>query len=240
VQDGIAEPTAIVAGTGLYTSHMLMSTFHITDLRPDKRLPGNLIIEVNGARFATLPAEVVSPLGLEVDLELGADQYELLSRVAAVESAFRVAVRLLAARPRSVNELLRKLKDRGHDPSVAATAVGRLESKGVLDDSAFACHFARVRLSRAHGPTRILSDLLGKGVDRRVAERAIDTVMEQETVDIQAAARSLVKKRMRQLGDLPRQKMKQRLIGYLARRGYRGYDVREMVDEVVEQAGSGE
>jgi regulatory protein len=219
---------------------MLVPTLRITDLRPDKRIPGNLVIELNGARFATLPAEVVTPLGIEVDLELGPDQYERLSRIAEVESAYRVAIRLLAARPRGVNELLRKLRERGHNTSAAAEAVGSLESKGILDDSAFACHFARVRLSRAHGPSRILTDLLAKGVDRRLAERAIDTAIDQEAIDIQVAARTLAEKRVGQLGSLPPQKMKQRLLGYLARRGYRGYHVREMVDEVVEGAGSGE
>jgi regulatory protein len=219
---------------------MLMPTFRITDLRPDERIPGNLIIELNGARFATLPAEVLTPLGIEVDLELGQDQYEQLSQIAEVESAYRVAVRLLAARPRGVNELLRKLRDRGHNPPAAAKAVGRLESKGILDDSAFARHFARVRLSRAHGPSRILTDLLAKGVDRRLAEHAIDTVVDQEAIDIQVAARTLAQKRVGQLGGLPPQKVKQRLLGYLARRGYRGYEVREMVDEVVEGAGNRE
>ncbi|KPJ94270.1 MAG: hypothetical protein AMS18_03990 [Gemmatimonas sp. SG8_17] len=214
-----------------------MPAFYITDLRPDRRIPGNLIIELNGARFATLPAEVVTPLGIEVDLELGPDQYERLSRVAEVESAYRVAIRLLAARPRGVNELLRKLRDRGHNPAAAAEAVGRLESKGILDDSTFACHFARVRLSRAHGPSRILTDLLAKGVDRRLAERAIDTVIDQEAIDIQVVARVLAEKRVAQLGGLPPQKVKQRVLGYLARRGYQGYEVREMVDEVVRGAG---
>ncbi len=215
-----------------------MPTYHITDLRPDNKIPGNLIVELNGARFASLPVEVVTVLGIEVDLELGPDQYERLSRIAAVESAYRVAIRLLAARPRGVNELLRKLRDRGHDPSAAAEAVGRLEAKEILDDSAFARHFARVRLSRGHGPSRILTDLLAKGVDRRLAERAIDTVIDQEAIDIQVAARMLAEKRACQLGDLPRRKMKQKLLGYLARRGYRGYETREMVDEVIDGAGS--
>ncbi len=219
---------------------MLMPTLHITDLRPDKRIPGNLIIELNGARFATLPAEVVAASGIEVDLELEPDQYERLSRIAEVESAYRVAIRLLAARPRGVNELLRKLRDRGHNPSAAAEAVGRLESKGILDDSAFARHFARMRLERVHGPARILTDLLAKGVDRRLAERAIDSVVDQEAIDTKVAARALAEKRVGQLGGLSPHKMKQRLLGYLGRRGYRGYEVREMVDDVIEGLGSRE
>ena len=223
----------------------LVGPKRITGLTPDKRITGNLIVEINGTRFATLPAEIVSALEVAVDLELADELFEKLSRAADVEAAYLVALRMLAARPRSVNELLRRLRDRGHNPSAAAEAVGRLESKGLLDDTQFSRNFARVRLSRGHGPPRILTDLLSRGVERRLAERAIDEVADQEGVDSLEAARTVAEKRLPQLGDdLPPDKLKRRLLTYLARRGHRGWEVREMVGELMREqtkgAGRGE
>jgi len=212
----------------------------ITELIPDKRIPGNLVVEINGTRFATLPAEIVSALQVVVALELDDALFEKLSRVADVEAAYLVAIRMLAARPRSVNELLRRLRDRGHNPSAAAEAVGRLETKGLVDDTEFSNHFARVRLSRGHGPARILTDLLSRGVERRLAERAIEEVADQEGVDSLESARTIAEKRLGQLGDdLPYDKLKRRLLTYLARRGHRGWEVREMVGEVLREVAGG-
>ena len=218
----------------------LVGVKRITDLIPDKRIPGNLVVEINGTRFATLPVDIVSALGIAVGPELGDELFEKLSRVADVEAAYLVAIRMLAAGPRSVNELLRRLRDRGHNPSAAAEAVGRLESKGLVDDAEFSRHFARIRLSRGHGPPRILTDLLSRGVERRMAERAIDEVADREGVDSQETARTVAEKRLGQLGDgLPPDKLKRRLLTYLARRGHRGWEVREMVGEVLREAARG-
>jgi regulatory protein len=211
----------------------LVGAKRVTDLVPDRRFPGNLVAEINGARFASLPVDLVSALGVELDLELDENRFESLTRVANVEAAYAVALRMLAARPRAVNELMLKLRDRGHNPSAVAEAVGRLESKALLDDAEFARHFARVRLSRGHGPPRILTDLLSRGVERRLAERSIDEVVESEGVDPAEEARALALKRVRQLGDLPAATLRRRLLAYLARRGYRGWDVTDVVEDIV-------
>ncbi len=207
----------------------------VTGLRPDKRAPGCLVIELDGARFASLPEEQVQSLGLEQEDEIDNERLQQLSYLADVESSYRVAIRMLAARPRAVNEVLQRLRVRGHNPSAAAEAVGRLEEKGLLDDQEFARHFVRVRSARGHGPSRLLTDLLTRGVERRLAERAIDAVLDAEGVDPAAQARALAEKRARQLGDLPEEVKRRRLLAYLDRRGFRGGDVLEIVAELVRE-----
>ncbi len=209
----------------------------ISDLLPDPRAPGYLIVEVEGARFASLPEEIVALLGLFKNKLLERDAFAELTRVADVEAAHGVAIRLLAHRPRAVNEMLRQLRNRGHNPSAAAEAVGRLETNGLLDDLEFARHFARVRTGRGHGPARLISDLLARGVDKRLAERAVYETMEEEDVDPMTQARQLAEKRSAQLGSLPADKKRRRLLAYLGRRGYRGYEVDEMIREVLRGRG---
>jgi regulatory protein len=208
----------------------------ITGLTPDPRLPGYLIVEADRARYASLPLEVVHQLELVTGLEVGGERAERLKRAADVEAAHQVAARLLAMRPRSVYDMLARLRERGHNPSAAAAAVGRLEAAGALDDAAFARHFARVRAPRGHGPARLLHDLLAKGVDRRVAERAIADVLDADGVDASAQARALAEKRISQLRDVPPRQLRRRLLAFLARRGFRGREVQDMVSEVLTQS----
>ena len=217
----------------------------ITALTPDPRQPGYLVVEADRARYASLPLEVAHQLELAEGQEIEGERGERLRRAADVEAAYQVATRLLAMRPRSVYEVLARLRERGHNPSAAATAVGRLETAGVLDDAAYARHFARVRAPKGHGPARLLHDLLAKGVDRRVAERAVAEVLDAEGVDAPAQARALAERRVRQLQEVPPRQRRRRLLAYLARRGFRGRDVQDMVSELLngqrgaEQGGNG-
>jgi len=215
----------------------------ITDVLPDSRAPGYLIIEVDGARFASLPAEAVASLGIRTGDRLDKERFATLTDVADVEAAHQVALRLLANRPRAVKDMLRQLRNRGHNPSAAAAAVGRLEANGLLNDLEFACHFTRVRSGKGHGPLRLISDLLARGVDKRLAERAVHETIEAEEIDPQAQARALAEKRSGQLGDLPPETKRRRLLAYLGRRGFRGYEIDEMVRSLLPpppSLGSGE
>jgi regulatory protein len=186
-------------------------------------------VDVDGARFASVPVEALAQLGLDTGIELDEVCRDRLAYLGDVEGAKRVALRLLTLKPRAVQEMLRKLRERGHNPSAVAEVVGRLEAQGLLDDAAFAEHFARVRSARGHGRGRLLTDLLVRGVDRRVAERAIDGVLAAEGVDELEAAGALARKRIGQLCGLPRDVVFRRVVAYLERRGYRGSGVHSMV-----------
>ena len=202
----------------------------VTRVRQDPRALDCVIVDVDGARFAAVPVEAARQLGLSKGSQLEEQCRERLAYLGDVEGAKRVALRLLALRPRGVQEMLRRLRERGHDPSAVAEVVGRLESQGLLDDTAFAEHFARVRSAKGHGRARLLTDLLARGVERRVAERAIDRVLATEEVDEQEAVRRLALKRIGQLKGLPRDVVVRRVVGYLARRGFRGREIACLVE----------
>jgi regulatory protein len=205
----------------------------ITKIRVDKRAPHLVVVEVDGARFASIPAEGVRALSLEKGMELDGALRERIEYMADVEASRRVALRMLAARPLAVNALLRRLRDRGHNPSAVAEVVGQLEAQGLLDDREYARHFARVRSPRGHGRARLIHDLLARGVDRRVAELGVDEVLAAEGVDTLAQARALAERKVRQLTKLSAEHQRRRLIVYLGRRGFRGYEVRRIVDQVI-------
>lgn len=204
----------------------------ITGLRADARVAGAVIIEVDEARVASLPPEIVRELGLVLGAELSQSQYEAVLRAALAEGARRVALRLLESRPRAIKDLKRRLRERGHHPEPIEQAIDRLQAAGLLDDVRFSEHYARVRATRGHGPSRLIHDLLMLGVDRAVAERAVREVATAEGLDAGATARSLAEKRVAQLRGVPVTAQRRRLLIYLARRGFRGSDVREMVTKL--------
>jgi regulatory protein len=204
----------------------------ITGLRADMRVSGSVIVEADGARIASLPAEIVRDLRLEVGLELTADQEAKVLHASAVEGARRVGLRLLASRPRAIQDLRRRLRDRGHDPAAITEALDRLQGTGLLDDAEFARHYVRVRSPRGLGPSRLIHDLMAAGVDRRIAEQAVRDVGQAEGIDVAAQARKLAQRRASQLAGLPVARRRRRLLIFLARRGFSGREVREMVAEL--------
>jgi regulatory protein len=80
---------------------------------------------------------------------------------------------LLAFRAHSRAELRRKLDRRGYGEEEAAAAVQRLVELGYLDDRSFAEGHVR-RRSGSLGPLALSRELAARGVDRDVAEDALE------------------------------------------------------------------
>ncbi len=204
----------------------------VTSLRPS-RTAGYLIVEVDGARVALLPIERVRALGLVRGRELDEAGRERLDAAAQAEDAYRGAVRLLAARPRAVQEVIRRLRQKKMPAQAVAEAVGRLEARGLLDDQEFARAFARGRAERGYGPARILADLAARGVERRVAELAVAELQVGGETERLAELEAVARKRAGQMAGLSPDVRKRRLVGYLSRRGFPLGDVLRVVGEVL-------
>ena len=208
----------------------------VTDIVSDPRVPGYLVVEVDGARFASLPEEALAVLAVEKGQRLDEARYGELVHLADIEAVQHVAIRLLTARPKTVGEMRRALRMRGHSVPAGEVVVARLVDRGLLNDAQFARHFARVRSGKGHGPGRLVGDLLAKGVEKGVAEEAVRETLDEEGVDPLAQARDLAERRVRQLGDAPAEAKRRRLTAYLARRGYQGYEVSGIVDDALQAA----
>jgi regulatory protein len=204
----------------------------ITALDPDPRRPDAVRLEVDGERFGAIPREVVAREHLAVGLEIDASLQERLSAAADIESAFRTALRALEARSFARGDLARRLQRKGHPRAAVSAALDRVLQLGLLDDAAFALNYVETRAARGRGPTRLVRDLLAMGVERSLIDRAIQAHW-PEGSDRSSVPLALAHKRAAQLGTLPRQTKRRRLVAYLARRGFAGRDISEMVDRVV-------
>jgi regulatory protein len=211
----------------------------VTGLAPDPRHPGYCLVEVDRGRFASLPAETLAPLRLEIGQGLSDDVLERLQVAADQEAAGRAALRALSQRSYARFDLQRRLVRKQHPPAAVERALDRLAAQGLLDDRQYAEHFAATRAARGRGPARLVSDLIRQGVDRRLAQEAVQATLSAEGIDPGTAVRGVAARRAAQLGDLPPAVKRRRLLAYLARRGYEGHVVRTVVEEVVALYSSG-
>ena len=211
----------------------------VTGLAPDPRHPGYCLVEVDRGRFASLPAETVAPLRLEIGQGLSDSVLQRLQAAADQEAAGRAALRALSRRSYARFDLQRRLVRKQHPPVAVERALDRLATQGLLDDRQYAEHFAATRAARGRGPTRLVSDLVRQGVDRRLAQEAVQATLSAEGIDPGTAVRGVAARRAAQLGDLPVAVKRRRLLAYLARRGYEGHVVRTVVEEVVALYSSG-
>jgi len=205
----------------------------LTGLVPDPRRAGSVQLCVDGKPLLTVAAAVVREEGLVEGMALTDPLHARLCRAADVEAALRAALRALARRPYAMEELCRRLVHRGHPPEASEEAVARAASLGLLDDQEFAETYVRIRRERGHGPARLRRDLLVRGVDPSLVERAmrVDAPPEERESEM---LRELASRRVGQVRGLPRRTQIRRLTAYLARRGYTGAQVGKVVREVLQ------
>jgi len=87
--------------------------------------------------------------------------------------AYATALRLLARREHSVQELYHKLKGRQCPADVADEVVAALVAEGALSDRRFAEGYVQSRFERGFGPLRIRAELRERGIGEALAEQAL-------------------------------------------------------------------
>ena len=208
------------------------SLLQVTALEPDPRRPDAVRVEIGGVRFGAVARDFAIREELTVGREVDPGLQERLAAAADVEAAFRTALRSLEVRSFARGDLGRRLQRKGHPRAAVDTALARAVQLGLLDDAAFARGYVETRAARGRGPSRLTRDLLSMGVERSVIDRVVADHW-PEGSDRSAVPLALAQKRAAQLGTLPRQAKRRRLVAYLARRGFVGRDITEMIDGLV-------
>lgn len=204
----------------------------ITAVDPDPRRPGAVRLEIDGARFGAVPRELVGVEGLTVGRVVDAELHLRLGVAADTEAAYRTALRSLEFRSYARSDLGRRLLRKGHPKQAVEAALERASGLGLLDDAAYARGYVQTRAARGRGPSRLTRDLLAMGVQRSLIDRALAAEW-PEGSDTSPVPLVLATTRAAQLGPLPRQTKRRRVLAYLARRGFSGREVSDMVERVL-------
>ena len=133
---------------------------------------------------------------------------------------FERAVRLLAAKSRSVAELReRLLEKKGTTEEVVEIVIARLREYGYLDDQRFAFSYASLKVKqRPVGRRRLERDLKFKKVDAEVANEALELVY-AETSEEQLIDQAIAK-RLRLRGRPKNRAEAKSLFDHLLRKGF--------------------
>ena len=137
-----------------------------------------------------------------------------------LRKTFERAVKLLAAKPRSVAELReRLLRGRGANAEVVEIVIARLREYGYLNDERFAFSYASYKVKQKPvGRRRLERDLKFKKVDSSVASEALEMVY-AETSEEQLIDEAIAK-RLRIRGKPKNRAEAKSLFDHLLRRGF--------------------
>ncbi len=132
--------------------------------------------------------------------------------------ARKILLDQLTGQARSRQELADKLSKKDVPAELAVRLLDRFEEVGLIDDGAFARSWVASRQPGKGLARRALAqELRRKGIDDEVAREALDEI---DPEDEEAAARGLVRKKLRTLAKVDDTTATRRLVGLLARKGY--------------------
>ena len=130
------------------------------------------------------------------------------------------AAKLLSFCDRSEKEIREKILKKGYSETECEEAIAFCREYGYLDDSRFAEHFVHdaVELKKL-GKARIKMELRQKGIDEETVSEVLETVEDEREM-----LKSEMQRRFGNL-DFSDKKVKNKVFGYFARRGFKPRDI---------------
>lgn len=158
------------------------------------------------------------------------DKIAELQAIDSVHKALDQAVRFLAYRPRSIQEIRRNLAKKKVETSVIDQVIARLESLGYVDDLAFARFWTSNRDEfKPKGPLALRHELREKGISNTIIEQVL------EAMDFADAAYRAAQHRVKPLKDAGRREFRKKMYEYLARRGFRSGTITDTINLLLEE-----
>ena len=145
----------------------------------------------------------------------------------SLEQIFQKTLRFIGFRPRSQKEILLYLHKKTADEKIIAKIIEDLTNLGLLDDVAFVDWWLDQRAAfRPKGKRALVMELRQKGINNDLIQQAV-----AEKVDEKESAALLVEKKLRVWARLPQEICREKLTGFLARRGFNWDVIKLILDE---------
>lgn len=197
----------------------------VTALEAQVKRPGRFTLYVDD-HFA-MGLSAYAAVGVRVGQELTRTDLENLLRAEQLEQAREKALSLLAVRPRSEQELRQRLAQKNYSEEIITLVIARLGDVKLVDDRDFAKFWVENREGFKPRSKRALQyELRQKGVSSQEIARAVKKVDERDSAYRAAHSKALRYK------DLDAQSFREKLGGFLARRGFDYGVTRETVNRL--------
>jgi regulatory protein len=150
------------------------------------------------------------------------------------EKFYNKALKFLSYRPRSEEEVIKKLKSKKAPEEVIKKVIKKLKEYKFLDDLEFIKWWIDSRLKFKPRSLRLIErELLQKGIK---AEDVKDQIVKIKNMDLDVeSARKLVEKKISKYGNLSRQEIYQKLGRFLASKGFNWDTIKRSIDEILKK-----
>lgn len=175
--------------------------------------------------FAVYKGEL-SRYHLEEGAVLPPEVYEeLVNRVLKKRATLR-AMHILERTDKTEAQLRRKLEESEYPKEAVESAIAYVTSYGYLDDRRYAEHYIEWK-KQGKGKARLKMELVQKGISREIIEEILESTDFGETREM---IRQIILKKRKT--DIPmNEKEKQRLYGFLMRKGFSSSDILAVMRE---------
>lgn len=197
----------------------------VTEIRPVTKQKYQ--IDVEGEPAFVLYKGEVSRYHLEKDREISAEVYrEIVEEVLTKRAKLR-AMHLLEQGDRTKKGLRGNLLKNGYPSEAVEEAMAYVESFHYIDDKRYALTYIQNQ-SGKKGRARIQMELRQKGVPQEYIDQAFQET--EEDTDARGVIRELILKKRREQGPME-EKERQKLYGFLMRRGFSSSDILSVLRE---------
>ena len=191
-----------------------------------KRRNGVATVKMMSGETLKIPSALYLERKLHVNQPLDPDEYRLFMRSRGYPHALEAAMKFLALRERSEQEVRARLRRSCFDETTVNRVLDTLGLHALVSDARFAEQWVRSR-SRKYGRNRIAQELRAKGVSGGEAKAALDALPEKEEY---ARALAQARKLSKKYDGEPR-----KLAQALVRRGYAWGLAKRAADEALEE-----
>ena len=197
----------------------------VTRLVQGKKNPNRVNLYLDDQFAFALSIDEVAKNNLKKGLELSADQISRLKDTDETEYIYTKLLNFLSYRPRTVKEVRDRLyKYDVKDVAKQDLLISKLESKGYLDDLAFARWFIDSRnKSRPRSKRHLIAELTSKGVKPEIILAVSATISDESETILRLLDKKLGAHRNLEARE------KQKILGYLARQGFAWDKITEVV-----------
>lgn len=182
-------------------------------------------IQLEGQLTFLLYKGELSRYHLSEGAEISIQDYQDICRNVLIKRAKMRAMYLLNSMGRTEHQLRQKLMQGEYPPEVVEEAMNYVKSFGYIDDMAYARSFILGRKDRK-SRREISRSLREKGISSEIIEAVFEECYEEE--DPKAAIEALLRKKNYDADSADRLQ-KQKMIGYLARKGFCYDDIRQVI-----------
>lgn len=162
---------------------------------------------------------------VKVDLELSDEVYKKIKKEVIIKRARKRVLYLLQQMARTEQQVRDKLKQNFYTEDVIEDAITYAKQFGYIDDAAYTMnyiHYYKERKSRRE----LYAVLQTKGISREMLDICMEEVYEVD--DERKAIESCIRKKGYCVENLTDEK-KQKLYGYLARKGFKYQDISQVI-----------